>query len=200
MRKVTILMALAMCFYVNSSGQTNDDYKKTEFYVGYSNAQANETLHGVNGSAVYNFTRYLGVKADFSAAFNNKRFATTGTTPPYIATFQIDRSLYNIVGGIQVKDNANRGRFKPFAHAMIGAAQTRNRSKDFQCSPTANCPPSFAAGLFKDTGFSAIIGGGLDVRLKDRWQLRLFQIDYNPVRSPFGTTDHHMRLGAGIVF
>ena len=199
MRSLSILICLAIGLSGVAIAQNSDEYKKTEYYIGYSNSQSNETLHGVNGSAVYNFTRYLGAKADFSAAFNSQRFNLTGSLPFYTATFRADRALYNYAGGIQIKDNAKSGRFKPFAHVMIGVAHRRNRSSDFQCSPTANCP-TFAAGVFKDTGFSAIIGGGLDIRLKDRFQLRLFQIDYNPVRSPFQTTERNVRLGAGIVF
>ena len=42
-------------------------------------------------------------------------------------------------------------------------------------------------------------GGGLDFRLSNHIQIRAIQIDYNPVHTN-GTTDHNLRLGAGIVF
>lgn len=199
MRKLSILIALVVCSSVTSSAQTSDDYKKTEFYIGYSSGQNAETSHGINASGVYNLTRYIGAKGDFSALYNSRQYSVNGSLPDFTATFRTEQARYNISGGVQIKDNANSGRFKPFAHVMIGVAHRRDKTSFIQCSPTANCPV-FASGEFKDTAFSTIIGGGLDLRLKDRWQLRLFQVDYNPVRSPFGGTERNIRLGAGIVF
>ena len=67
------------------------------------------------------------------------------------------------------------------------------------------------------TGFAAAIGGGLDIRLTPRIDLRAIQIDYNPMRfdfSDFGAvgipgtptplgeprrTLHNFRIGIGIV-
>lgn len=71
---------------------------------------------------------------------------------------------------------------------------------------------------FDDAGFAAAFGGGLDVRLNDRIDIRVIQIDYNPMRfdfSDFGAigvpgtptplgdpkrTLHNFRIGIGIVF
>jgi opacity protein-like surface antigen len=71
---------------------------------------------------------------------------------------------------------------------------------------------------FDDAGFTAAIGGGLDIRLSDRVAIRAIQVDYNPMKfdfSDFGTTGipgtptftgdqkrtlHNFRIGIGIVF
>ena len=78
-----------------------DDYKKGEFYIGYSGARVEtggvgpatqapsgvgdkETFHGFGVSGVYNFTRYFGIKGDVSGTYNTTRFnfpVTTGNSP-----------------------------------------------------------------------------------------------------------------------
>jgi opacity protein-like surface antigen len=194
-----------------------DDYKKGEFYVGYSNGQVDTgfdsgntvgsffrdraNFNGVNVSGVYNFNRYLGAKGDFSATFNktqfNEPFLPAGTTTPSNVTFNTKNSLYNLVGGVQVKDNANSGVFKPFAHAMVGLAHVRTKVSDVTCTPSTPCP--FVNQTFSDNGLSGVLGGGLDLRLNNRIQIRAIQLDYNPVRAN-GQTDNNLRIGAGIVF
>jgi hypothetical protein len=158
-------------------------------------------LHGVNASGVYNVNRYFGIKGDVSATFNGTTFSdtfvdpTTGTT--FTTSFETDNSLYNVVGGVQVKDNAREGTFKPFAHAMVGLGHARTKVSDVVCTPNIGCP--VINETISDTGLSMILGGGLDFRLNDSIQIRAIQVDYNPVRV-FGGTDHNLRLGAGIVF
>lgn len=204
-----------LCVCVGLSGlaaaQNTDDYKKAEFFVGYSNEQFDNrpnprnTLNGVEASGVYNFTRYLGVKGDFSVAHGSHResFTFGNTTINEKGT----RDIYNVLGGIQVKNNSNTGKFKPFAHALFGVAKERLVLSDFQCTPAQLC--SAFANDIRDsrTGFAAALGGGLDVRVKGRIQIRVIQIDYNPVRTSFGTfgrklfrTDHNIRFATGIVF
>ncbi len=71
---------------------------------------------------------------------------------------------------------------------------------------------------FEDSGFAAAIGGGLDIHLSKRVDVRAIQVDYNPMRFDFtdfgavgipGTptplgepkrTLHNFRIGIGIVF
>ena len=194
-----------------------DDYKKGELYIGYSNGQVDtgldsgssavdffrdrESFHGFNVSGVYNLNRWLGVKGDISGTYNSSRFngnVDVGGTPVSIS-FDTDSSLYNFLGGVQVKDNSREGRFKPFAHALVGAGHARTKFDDFACTPGNLCaaviPPDDSFG---ETGFAGAFGGGLDIRLNDRIQIRAFQVDYNPVRIE-GSTSHNARFGAGIV-
>ena len=181
-----------------SIAQSNDDNKKVEGFAGYS-FESGDGLNGFNVSGVYNVTRYIGIKGDFSAAFKGERVGYSNTVPAFDVSFRLNRSLYNVLGGIQIKDNANKGRFKPFAHALFGVGVNRSRSSDFQCSPTANCP-TFVGGSGSSTGFASALGGGVDIRLNNRIQIRVIQLDYNPVTGVFGTTTHNVRFGAGIVF
>ena len=204
MKKIFFLLLILIGSTVFTAAQSSDDYKKTEFFVGYSNGQieqSDKSLNGVNVSGVYNFSRYFGVKGDFSAAYNSERFtlpALAGSPTPFTASFRADRSLYNVLGGIQIKDNAGSARFKPFAHALFGVGIIRNKTRDFQCTPAASCQ-NFGVGSLTSRGFAAALGGGLDIRITKRIQFRAIQVDYNPVRT-FSQTTNNVRIGAGIVF
>src|SRR5215204_4445800 len=136
MKKAILLFCTAAFSAVFVSAQSVDDHKRGEFYVGYSNGQVDtgldsgstaadlfrdrQSFHGFNVSGVYNFSRYLGVKGDISGTYNSSRFTgniDVGGSPTTIS-FDTDNSLYNFLGGVQVKDNSRSGRFKPFAHAL----------------------------------------------------------------------------------
>jgi len=48
------------------------------------------------------------------------------------------------------------------------------------------------------TGPGGEVGGGLDLRVGERWSLRLVQADFRVMRLA-GETDHALRLSAGVV-
>lgn len=194
-----------------------DDNKKVEIFAGYSNGQVDTGLdsgstvrdffrdranfNGFNVSGVYNLNRYFGVKGDVSGTYNNTRFSETFVDPvsgtTFTTSFNTNNSLYNVVGGVQVKDNSKSGTFKPFAHAMAGLGHARTKVKDLTCTPTLACP--VIEDTFTENGLSGVFGGGIDVRLNDKIQIRAIQVDYNPIRFD-GDTSHNVRIGAGIVF
>ena len=199
--------------------QSTDDHKNGEFYVGYSNGQVDtgvdtgdslgdvfrdrENFHGVNVSGVYNTSRYLGLKGDVSVTFNKNEFRDTITVggESFTVGFDNKNTLWNFVGGVQLKDNAKEGTFKPFVHVMAGAAHARAKFNDVTCTSTlGDCDDIDLGGdSFSSTGFSGIVGGGIDFRLNNKVQIRAIQIDYNPTRLE-GEWQNNIRIGAGIVF
>lgn len=214
MKKLILSAVLAVVGATAAFAQT-DDYKKAEFYVGYSNNQVDtgansgndvrsffndrRSFNGFEGSAVYNVSRYFGVKGDISGAYRNQNVNSTYTVGNTTGTvrFEADQSLYNFGGGVQVKDNASTARLKPFAHALVGAAHQRIETKGVVCQGIGACPPSFV-GKFTETGVAGAVGGGLDVKLSDRFDLRAIQVDYNPARLN-DRTQHNFRFGIGLV-
>jgi outer membrane protein with beta-barrel domain len=180
------------------------DYKKFEFFGGYSHNRVDtgvavpgiderEGFNGFEASATGNLSRYFGLKFDFSAHFKSKSFPINNQ--PGV---DVDSRLMNFLGGIQIKDNASESTFKPFAHALVGAAHGRNRVEfnNVVCiqifpSPCTNFTQS-------ETGFAGAFGGGLDIRANDRIDIRVIQIDYNPTRL-FDSTQHNFRIGVGVV-
>jgi hypothetical protein len=219
MKNLFIALGLVILSAVFASAQSGD-IKKGEVFVGYSNGQIDtgvdsgssinaffrdrQSFNGFEVSGVYNVSRYIGIKGDFSGHFNrqnlNQVFTGAGGTTTTITT-RNDNSLYNFLGGVQVKDNSDSGRWKPFAHALVGGATERSRFRDVACTSTTGttCPAGFTDQTFSDTGFAGAFGGGLDVRISHSFQIRLIQIDYNPVHIG-GFTNNNARIGAGIVF
>ncbi len=208
MNKLGKIFCLLIILVSGVFAQTQkDDYKRNEFFVGYINQQVNdfkrESLNGFEVSAVRNVHRYLGIKGDFSAAFRKRNqpeiIKPFVSDPEKKITGDFDRSLFNILGGIQIKNNASKSRFKPFAHALIGVAIEQNSAKNVVC--TGNCD-SFYSPLnnftSNEVGLSRVFGGGLDVKVNEKIAFRAFQLDYNPVYK-----EGHLkntRIGVGLVF
>lgn len=210
---------LLVLFTAAIFGQSSTDIKKAEGYVGYSNGQIDTgvdsgssinsffrdraNFNGFEASGVYNLNRWFGVKGDFSAHFQSQRLNEVfpGPTGPVNVTTKNENSLYNYLGGVQIKDNRNSGTWKPFAHVLVGAATVRSKFTELTCTTATGttCPTGFTNDTVSDTGFAGAFGGGLDIRINDHFQIRAIQIDYNPVHVG-GFTNHNARIGAGIVF
>ena len=204
----TMLVVMTILTCVSLAVAQSDDYKKLEFYAGYSHHEVGndlddddvvldpESFRGFNSSITGNLSRYFGLKFDFAGHFKSRPI----TFGPVANGIDVDSRRYTYLGGIQVKNNSSEATFKPFVHALVGGAHVRHRVKIsndvcIAIAPTP-CPGDFTE---KDTGFAAAFGGGLDIRASDRFDVRLFQIDYVPTRL-FDGRQHTIRLGIGIVF
>ena len=227
MKKLITLAALLVI--VAPAALAQDDYKKWEFFGGYSalgfdtlagdtgnaNVEAvlsgRNTLRGFELSIVRNFHKYVGVKGDYSLHLREDNF----TRPAGSGT--VDSTVQNFLGGLQFKDNETEARFKPFAHVLFGVA---NQKLDVD-SP--NLPAVFGINDFhtKETSFAMAFGGGIDIRLNSKIDIRAGQVDWNiinrgdqqtgivlvatpfqTVGSPFvipGRRQDNIRLSAGIV-
>jgi len=207
-----------------------DDYKKWEFFGGYSALQfdniggdtgnpnvddilsGRNTLRGFELAVTRNFHRYVGAKFDYSLHLREDNFsrpAGSGT---------VDSTIQNFLGGIQIKNNDEDGpRFKPFAHALFGVAVQK---VDVDSPQLVSL---FGINDFhvNETSFAMAFGGGVDIRLNHRIDVRAGQIDWNiinrgdqqtgivlvptpfqTVGSPFvipGTRQDNLRLSVGIV-
>ncbi len=196
-----ILNVSIITFFVSAGfAQPTFDYNEKEFFVGYSHQRGEQSsFNGIEVSAVRNFTRYFGIKGDFSAARHEDTFTASVNSGGVTTTFPVrgNEQIYNFLGGIQVKDNAAGGRLKPFAHALIGVGYRRYENR------VENCPASLCGNLInpKDSsaGLAGAFGGGLDIRVNNKIDLRLIQVDYNPIRL-YHRTEHRARFGFGIVF
>lgn len=225
-----LLTLAALILVVPATARAQDEYKKYEFFGGYSALRIDnlagdtsspaiddvlgekQTLRGFNLAAGFNFHKYVGAKFDYSLHLREDNF----TRP--LGSGTVDTTLQNILGGIQVKNNSVDGpTFKPFGHALFGVAV----QKVDVDSP--NLPALFGISDFhtNETSFAMAFGGGLDIKLNSRFDLRVVQIDWNiinrgdqqtgivlaptpfqTVGTPFvipGTRQDNLRLGIGIV-
>ena len=228
MKRLLTLTTLILISTITALAQ--DEYKRYEFFAGYSALYLDnlagdtsspaindvlgekQTLRGFNLAAGYNFHKYFGAKFDYSLHLREDNF----TRPAGNGT--IDTTLQNILGGIQVKNNSEDGpTFKPFGHALFGVAVQKVDVDSPQL------PALFGISDFhtNETSFAMAFGGGLDIKLNNRFDLRVVQIDWNIIKrgdqqtgivlvptplqtvgTPFvipGTRQDNLRLGIGIV-
>lgn len=132
------------------------------------------TFHGLDTAAIFYVRRFLGIKGDFSwqrhKATYVDNFGAGG-----VQTSTNTENKYMVFGGVQLKDNTGTKSWKPFAHALAGVALERLSGID--TNPVAgnqtysDRPNSFALKL----------GGGVDVRLNRRLDLRALEVDYVPI-------------------
>jgi hypothetical protein len=162
------------------------------------------SLNGFNASAVYNFSKYIGVKFEVSGHYRSA--VVTGgsivTTTPWTGNALIpiqpsytgftvrsviilngtggdtDQQHYNYLGGLQIKNNSKTKKFKPFAHALAGVSRQTVKFKEFNQRDFA----VYGKDTFTNTGMAMSFGGGIDIRLSRRIDLRVIQVDYNPVK------------------
>jgi len=228
MKHFLILTMLALILVPVAMAQT-PDYDRWEFFGGYStmsfdNLGGNTTvpelneffddknnLRGLNVSITRNIHKYVGIKFDYSLHLREDNF----TRP--LGSGTIDSTVQNYLGGLQFKDNTNVPRFKPFAHALFGVATQKEDIDSPQLQPLFGIDDFHA----NETSFAMAFGGGLDIRLGRRVDVRAVQADWNiinrgdqivghttvprpgfPVGSPVvfpGMTQNNLRLSFGIV-
>jgi opacity protein-like surface antigen len=214
-RLMTIAGLLLIC--TTATLAQNSDYKKWEFFGGYSalhfdnlggdtnSAAVNDvlgekqTLRGFELAITRNFHKYVGAKFDYSLHLREDNFTRT------LASGTVDTTVQNFLGGIQVKNNMEDGpRFKPFGHALFGVA---NQKVDVD-SP--QLPALFGVNDFhvNETSFSMAFGGGIDIKLNNRLDVRAAQVDWNIIKRGDqqtglivipGTRQDNLRLSIGIV-
>ena len=185
------------------------DTNKVEFFGGYSYMNVDTGLddfdedffdsragmHGFNASLTGNVSKRVGIKFDFST--HSKDIFADSTT-----TVKARNNQY--MGGVQFKNNETDGpTLKPFAHILAGVANQR-------LSCTGDCFLDIEGGSsdFTETqnNFAMAFGGGLDVKVHRRVDIRVFGFDYNPTwfkgNDTLGTdsfTQHNIRLNFGVV-
>jgi opacity protein-like surface antigen len=196
---------------ITYSQSTGEKYRY-EIFAGYSHNRIDTTLdsddiddefdeevggrlgaHGVNLSVTGNATKYIGFKFDY--AYHTKK--ETGTVEGIDLEAKYTNNTF--MGGVQIKNNAIDGpRFKPFAHVLAGVARQEIGITDFDVNDFQ----------FTQNNFTMAVGGGVDVRVTKHIDVRVIQIDYNPIfvkdftfegADINGRTQNNVRFGFGIV-
>ena len=167
-------------------------------------------FNGFDASATYNITKYIGIKGNVTGHFRSQSYVDRFNPPGVTQTIDNQERLWHFLGGIQIKNNSSSKRAKPFAHALVGFARYTNRqSQDLDLFPFANFTIED-----RETSFAMKLGGGIDLRAGKRFDVRVFEFDYNPVfagnrnpasiAGPFtvnfsGKTAHNFTVGIGLV-
>ncbi|HKQ53899.1 MAG TPA: hypothetical protein VJT74_16105 [Pyrinomonadaceae bacterium] len=228
MRKLFQTAVLIICSATLAAAQAVDGYHRFEVFNGYSYFMLErpepigegtrlEGFHGINTTATFNVKRYFGLQFDFSRHSKRSEFcapdapnlfdpkkecfaliappeAIAAADDPHIRT-----SIYNFMGGVQLKDNGKNAKLlKPFAHLVIGSALTRESAPVPSADPMSG-QVVLESGTVSDWGPAGAIGGGLDIKLSDRIDLRAVQVDYHKA-TIFARSTDNLRFGVGLVF
>ena len=188
MKRLVMLPAVLLLAAISAYAQ--DEYPKVEVFGGYSHFsfdvhvnnpfdtggnpffEQREGMHGGAFSVAGNFSKNVGVVADFS--YHKKSFDVPGG--------DIDFSSFNFLFGPRV--TARGSSVEGFAHALIGGIRRKVESFD------------------SDVDLALGFGGGVDVKVNKGFAIRLVQLDYIPVRDRDPVTldkewRHNLRVGVG---
>ncbi len=178
----------------------------TSTFEGTSTIAPGGKRRGYNGfeaSVTYNFSRYVGAKFDVSGHYRGAPCPSPETfdcsftrIPSFVVvnpgaggTFIVEpvrfnprQTSYNFLGGVQIKDNSKDKRIKPFAHALLGMARQTLKDEGIPDNSVLTIS-SIGSNKVTNNGFSWALGGGLDIRVHRRFDIRVIQFDYNPVRT-----------------
>jgi len=190
-----ICLVLAFCAGCAHSVFAQSDYARYELggtvsIVGadtkgaFNSDSSRDALYGFSIQSAYNISRFWGLKGEFS--YFQKQFNPASVFPT--------SKLTQIMGGIKLQDNASTVRFRPFAQSLIGVAHTSNLPRVLQETSSSR-----TVTIISGTGPAVVLGGGLDIRLTRKLELRALQIDYNPQWAK-SETFHNVRLGIGLNF
>lgn len=96
---------------------------------------------------------------------------------------QTGLDIYTLTAGPQFTNRSHRY-LHPFVRALFGVSHVRSE---------------VSAVKGDDTGFAFIAGGGLDIRFKEHFALRLVQLDYLLMRH-YSENLNNFRVVTGVVF
>jgi hypothetical protein len=198
MRKVVLLIALLGVFSLLAVAE---DTPKAEVFGGYQYlhtgdlSSSGQTLsnsgqnwNGWDANATYYFNKHLGVQGDFSGSYATiSNFVGGGGS-------NVSTHVYTYSGGPVVAVNAG-GKVNPFVHALFGGVRLSGSQSGVSAS---------------FSGFTTMVGGGVDVKVAPRIAFRLIQADW--VYFHFGSStiagtpipsfsaSKSVRIATGIVF
>lgn len=162
-------------------------------------------FQGWNAEAQYNFSRWVGIAADFSG-YNRSALVVESHSP---VSGLPNGSSYSILVGPVISYRA-RKKITPFAHALFGWNRTSLSASTF----TGISFPLASLSTHYDD-FTLALGGGVDYKLSHHVALRLGQVDWyhtsvnlnsfygnafnTNVFQGLATRERNVRLSTGVV-
>lgn len=197
LRCLVILIFTGLCA-LPLSGQEN---AKVLLFGGYQflhdgNADGFDdslSASGWNASATFQFTKHLGVAADFSGNYRSTTLhnGSLGEGGQFPIAFRAYTYTFGPVFSFGVA-----GRVRPFVHALFGAGHLRPDG----CVIFSGSPDECGSGDYN--GFTMMLGGGVDAKAAGHITYRLFQADWVYLPTTFGPSGQtgNFRISTGPVF
>jgi hypothetical protein len=170
MRKILWAVCLLLLACLSGAAQ---DAPEVEVFGGYSWAGGN--FHGWNSSVTANLSKSFGLVADFSGHYGSE----------VDGPIRVNQDAHSFHFGPRFSHRGER--LTPFAYALFGLTRFHEQATI-----------SGQRLSHADTGFSSVLGGGLDVKVSKRFSIRAFQLDYFRPNF-FGEAHNRGRLAFGVV-
>jgi opacity protein-like surface antigen len=188
MRELVCCICLVILLGVSANAQSRDT-PAVEIYGGYANLSENN-MPGWNASVAINANRWFAVVADFGGHYKHNK------TDLFFGSLESNSRINTFLFGPRFSLRKNKV-VMPFAHLLIGVARSK-ASANFTGIPFPDASFSEA-----QKSFALATGGGLDVRLNDRFALRLIQAEYLQTRFLearfLDQTQHRARVSGGLI-
>ena len=175
MRKALWLLVLVMAFATSAMAQNTP---LLEAFGGYQYLRvgkgASINMQGWDGSLAVNLNDWFGIVGDVSGSYQ-----TRGGVPNTL-------SMHTFTFGPQITYRKEK-RTAPFAHLLFGAARNNQALSVFSLGPAR-----------ANTVFALMVGGGMDVKVNDRFSIRAGQFDW--VSTKFrNSRQSNFRFSIGVV-
>jgi opacity protein-like surface antigen len=185
--------------------------QKTEVTVDYSYIHANPqnnniiptfSLNGGGGSAAFFFSEHIGIEAEFEGYGSYTHHFTV--PPPYCngpCTVSAQGNLFTYNVGPIVKFRLSH--FEPFVETMFGGAHSNFYGNLYKTCSVSGC--SVASTSPSNNAFDFLIGGGIDIPVREHIAIRPAQFEYLLTRFGNGFThgnnnQSNFRYQAGVQF
>ena len=142
-------------------------------------------LNGGYLSVDYNLFSWVGIAAEGSAAVRKEGAQSLGTSQTL--------TIFTGLVGPQIYPLRHR-KLTVFTHILLGDGYYYTKAPAFG---------GFSANITTKSGFAWEVGGGMDVRIKKHWSIRLIEGDYGETSFSLPSANPHQvgyRLSAGIVY
>lgn len=145
-----------------------------DFTTGNSNFYRSYNLNGGGGSAVFDFGKIFGLKAEFQGYASQTRNIILPPGNPYIplgAVVGVQGNLFTYMFGPQI--GKRYGIFRPYAHALVGGAHSNvyaNAWTLLNITPLSKSPSNNA--------FAADAGVGVDIAVGQHFAVRPGEVSY----------------------
>jgi len=187
MRKFLALLILMGS--LAASGMAQGNYSKVDIFGGFDYSRLSTAItpvasaSGFDSSVRYNFTKVVGVEGDISGVFQTVSGSFIGVSGNYPGHY------YSFMGGPVVLISS-KSRVKPFVHFLVGDTRVSSSAKAGSVTVSAS-----------SSGLTAMVGGGVDIRVNKHLSIRAAQVDW--VYERYGLTDTsaagNFRIVTGLV-
>jgi hypothetical protein len=204
--KVRNLLVTLPVLFLALAALAQDAAPKIEVAVDYSYARFNPahayipntySLNGGGGSADYNFTKYIGIEAEFEGySSNTQRFTIPpGNLCPGGCSGNAQGNLFTYMFGPQI--GLRTGKFRPFGHLLFGGAHSNAAGNLYTQAGIASARPS-------NNAFALTFGGGLDIPINKSGSIALRPAEIDYLYTDFNINNSggnsNFRYQAGAVF